>query len=104
MPLPTDDTTPPVTKMNFGVMLASLLPCIKHHHLRFLWQRSLRHAEFRLRDNLPEAHLMAELFYRCEPFLVRSRKVHRNNYRGLNLAYNLGSLCHVKHLATCGDE
>src|SRR5579864_2457357 len=97
MPLPTEETTPPVTKMNFGLIYPSLLPDIHYNHLCFLRNRGLGDRQFGLRHNLPKSHLVAKLLDGCQTFFIRGLEMHGHDNARLDLADQLPSARHIKH-------
>src|SRR5437588_4982641 len=75
IPLPTDETTPPVRNMYFGIALPSHLPRghsrarplgIQHHEPCFARQRAFRHSKLGLGNNVLRSHLTAKMFDRFE--------------------------------------
>src|SRR5579884_3372722 len=91
MPLPTPETTPPVTKMYF-VAGISLPPGFQHYYLRLAWQRSLAHVQALLRLDVFLAHLMAELLQRLAGLPVRVGPIHRHHDARFELVDDLGGL------------
>src|ERR1035437_7978823 len=86
IPLPTEETTPPVTKMNFGLIGASLLPDIQHHYLGLLWNGCLSDVQLGLGRNLSKPHFVAEFRDRGQSLLVGGWKVHGDDDVGRDLA------------------
>src|SRR5713226_3803271 len=99
IPFPTDDATPPVTKINLDIG-PSWSALRKDDNLRFYRQRAAKHTQFRLRLRMYrlDAHLAAKFVERIWP-IARTRTcacrgtiVHWDHHVGRNLANYLRRL------------
>src|SRR5579862_7034239 len=64
MPLPTDDTTPPVTKMYLASLIRLLSLRLQDYHHRLWRQRGFGDAQLRLRRNRRLPDFVTELLQR----------------------------------------
>src|SRR5579863_4213121 len=80
IPFPTDDATPPVTKINLDIR-PSWSALRKDDYLRFCRQRATKNVEFRLLICRLDAHLATKFVEWIWPLArIRSRVImHRNS-------------------------
>src|SRR5581483_9721984 len=103
MPFPTDDTTPPVTKMYLASLIPLLSSWLQHDHLRLSRQRGLAHRQLGLRHHARLADFMAELLHRCaRRAQSRQLEVHGHDHSRLDQVDHLDRFGGVDGLAVAG--
>src|SRR5579872_1861188 len=99
IPFPTDDATPPVTKINLDIR-PSWSALRKDDNLRFCWQRATKDSEFGLRIDRLDAHLAAKLVERVGRVACACSGaiMHGNHHMRFNLTNHLGSLSRAERM------
>src|ERR1700730_17911440 len=105
IPFPTDDATPPVTKINLDIG-PSWSALRKDDNLRFYRQTTPKNSELRLHIYRLDAHLPAKFIEGVWPFTCACRGaiMHWNDHMRFNLTDHLGGLRRAERIGAANRD